>query len=107
MHNEDPSFSVVIPTYNHADFLMNALQSVVDQKYDYWEAIVIDNNSSDHTDEVVKSFNDPRIKLYKINNTLIHKFIFFETRFLRLQQIILHMLSQALGLLCIKYIQAA
>tara|TARA_Y100000746_G_C15457469_1_gene429872 strand:- start:104 stop:1045 length:942 start_codon:yes stop_codon:yes gene_type:complete len=68
MHNEDPSFSVVIPTYNHADFLMNALQSVVDQKYDYWEAIVIDNNSSDHTDEVVKSFNDPRIKLYKINN---------------------------------------
>ena len=36
--------SVVIPTYNHAHFLGKALQSVIDQTYMNWEALVIDNN---------------------------------------------------------------
>ena len=44
-------FSVVIPTYNHANFLKIALQSVIDQDYESWEAIVVDNNSSDNTKE--------------------------------------------------------
>ena len=60
--------SVVIPTYNHAHFLGKAIQSVIDQTYMHWEALVIDNNSEDNTDDVVSSFNDKRIKLYKINN---------------------------------------
>ncbi len=68
MNQSNNSFSVVIPTYNHADFLRDALQSVINQNHSLWEAIVIDNHSSDHTDQVIKSFNDPRIKLHKINN---------------------------------------
>lgn len=68
MNQPNNSFSVVIPTYNHADFLRDALQSLINQDYSLWEAIVIDNHSSDHTDQVIKSFNDPRIKLHKINN---------------------------------------
>ena len=62
------SFTVVIPTYNHADFLFNALQSVLNQTYQNFEVIVIDNNSEDNTVEVVSNFNDSRIKLHKINN---------------------------------------
>jgi glycosyltransferase involved in cell wall biosynthesis len=60
--------SVVIPTYNHAHFLGRALQSVLDQTYPHWEALVIDNHSHDNTDDVVKSFSDPRIRLLKIHN---------------------------------------
>lgn len=60
--------SVVIPTYNHAHFLGCALQSVLDQTYANWEAIVIDNHSQDNTDEVFQSFADPRITLLKIHN---------------------------------------
>ncbi|HUX91560.1 MAG TPA: glycosyltransferase [Gallionellaceae bacterium] len=60
--------SVVIPTYNHAHFLGRALQSVLDQTYTNWEAIVIDNHSQDNTDDVVERFADPRISLLKIHN---------------------------------------
>jgi glycosyltransferase involved in cell wall biosynthesis len=60
--------SVVIPTYNHARYLGGALQSLLDQTYANWEAIVIDNHSTDDTDEVMARFADPRITYLKINN---------------------------------------
>jgi glycosyltransferase involved in cell wall biosynthesis len=63
-----PLVTVVIPTYNHARFLGDALRSVLDQTFTDWEAIVIDNHSQDNTDDVVASFADPRIKLLKIQN---------------------------------------
>lgn len=63
-----PLVSVVIPTFNHAHFLLHALRSVLDQTYTNWEAIVVDNHSQDNTDEVVNSFADPRISLLKIHN---------------------------------------
>lgn len=63
-----PLISVVIPTYNHAEFLKRALDSIVSQKYTNWEIIVIDNYSKDHTDEVVYSFQNPKIRLLKIQN---------------------------------------
>jgi glycosyltransferase involved in cell wall biosynthesis len=63
-----PLVSVVIPTYNHARYLGCALQSVLDQTYSNWEAIVIDNHSTDNTDEVMAGFADPRITYLKIHN---------------------------------------
>ncbi|EMY76149.1 glycosyltransferase-like protein, family 2 [Leptospira weilii serovar Ranarum str. ICFT] len=64
----NPLVSIVIPTYNHAHFLKLSLSSVVNQTYQNWEAIVIDNHSIDNTDEVVASFLDSRIRLTKIHN---------------------------------------
>lgn len=63
-----PLFSVIIPTFNHAHFLGRALQSVVDQSYPCWEALVIDNHSTDSTDDVVSNFRDQRVRLLKIHN---------------------------------------
>lgn len=63
-----PLVSVVIPTYNHARYLSRALQSMLDQTYTNWEAIAIDNHSTDNTDEVIGSFTDPRIISLKIHN---------------------------------------
>jgi glycosyltransferase involved in cell wall biosynthesis len=64
----NPLISVVIPTYNHAHFLGRALQSVIQQSYYNWEAIVVDNNSKDDTDEVIARFRNERITPLKINN---------------------------------------
>ena len=66
--NTAPLVSVVIPTYNHARFLDSALQSVLDQTYTHWEAIIIDNHSTDNTDEVMASFTDSRFTYIKIHN---------------------------------------
>lgn len=63
-----PTITIVMPTYNHANFLGKALQSLIDQTYKEWEVIIIDNHSTDSTDEVIKKFNDPRIRNYKITN---------------------------------------
>lgn len=68
MNLSNPLVSIVIPTYNHAHFLKQALQSICDQTYTNWEAIVVDNHSKDDTDEVVSSFTDTRIKILKIHN---------------------------------------
>ena len=61
-------FSIIIPTYNHATFLQEALQSVVNQTFASWEAIVINNFSEDNTVEVVEGFQDPRIHLVNFRN---------------------------------------
>jgi len=61
--------SVVIPTYNHAHFIRRAIQSVLDQTYTNWEILIVDNHSSDNTEEVIKSLNDGRIQLLKIHNS--------------------------------------
>ena len=64
-----PVVSVVIPTYNRANFLRRAIQSVLDQNYTNLEVIVVDNYSDDDTDMVVGSFKDSRISYLKINNS--------------------------------------
>ena len=59
--------SVIIPTNNRAEFLRSAIESAVNQTFKDIEIIVADDKSKDHTLEVVKSFNDRRVK-YILNN---------------------------------------
>ncbi len=54
--------SVIIGTYNRSTLLPNALNSVLEQDYSNLEVIVVDDASTDNTGEVVKQYNDPRIK---------------------------------------------
>ncbi len=66
MNNLKPLFSIIIPTFNHAHFIGRCLDSVLSQTYQNWEAIVVNNFSTDNTVEIVESYNDSRIKL--VNN---------------------------------------
>ncbi len=59
---------IVIPTYNHAHFLGEALESVVAQTMASWRAIIVNNFSTDHTHDVVASFADPRIVIVDFAN---------------------------------------
>lgn len=59
------AISVVIPTYNRAHLIKASIQSVLDQTLQPYEIIVVDDFSTDNTEEVVNSFNSPLIKYVK------------------------------------------
>ena len=57
-----PAVSVVIPTYNRAHMLSRAVLSVIRQTSKDWELLIIDDGSTDTTEQVVQSFSDLRIR---------------------------------------------
>jgi len=57
--------SVIIPTYNREQTILRAVRSVLDQTYSNIELIVVDDGSSDGTEEVLKTIGDPRLRLIK------------------------------------------
>jgi hypothetical protein len=63
-----PLVSVIIPTYNHARYLREALESLLVQSYPNWEALVVNNHSEDDTLEVIASFKDTRISVENFRN---------------------------------------
>lgn len=58
-------FSIILPTYNRAELIGNAISSVLTQTFNEWEIIVIDDGSTDNTAVIVASFNEKRIKYIK------------------------------------------
>lgn len=57
-----PLVSIIMPTYNRAYTIGEAIQSALDQSYENWELLVCDDASDDKTAEVVRGFDDPRIR---------------------------------------------
>jgi glycosyltransferase involved in cell wall biosynthesis len=53
-----PTITVIIPTYNYAHFVEQAIQSVIDQTYQDWECIIVDDGSTDGTRDVAARFVD-------------------------------------------------
>lgn len=68
MKQSEPLVSVVMPTYNCSAYIGEAIQSVLGQTYANFEVLVVDNYSSDNTDEVIRNCSDPRVKYFKFNN---------------------------------------
>jgi glycosyltransferase involved in cell wall biosynthesis len=58
-----PKVSVIIPTHNRAESLPSAITSILNQTFQDFEIIIIDDASKDHTREVIANFNDARIKV--------------------------------------------
>tara|TARA_Y100000031_G_scaffold102701_1_gene112577 strand:+ start:672 stop:866 length:195 start_codon:yes stop_codon:yes gene_type:complete len=57
-----PRVSVIIPTYNRAKLLKKAVESVLDQTFQDFEVIIVDDGSTDNTKNIVDSFNSNKIK---------------------------------------------
>lgn len=60
--NASPSVSVVIPTYNRAQLLSRAINSVLTQTFSDYEIIVVDDGSTDHTREIIEQFRGAPIR---------------------------------------------
>lgn len=67
--NMKPLVSIIMPTYNCAEFIEESIISVIKQTYTNWELIIIDDCSTDNTEEVVKKYckRDSRIKYLKLD----------------------------------------
>lgn len=63
-----PLVSIVMPTYNQERFIGKAIQSVLDQTYQNWELIVVNNFSTDQTKSIVEGFSEPRVKMIDFAN---------------------------------------
>jgi glycosyltransferase involved in cell wall biosynthesis len=63
-----PEFSVIVPVYNRANVLGRTLQSVLDQTFQDFEIVVVDDGSSDDPAAVVEKFADPRIRFLRQEN---------------------------------------
>lgn len=66
----NPLFSIIIPTFNRAQFIKRAIDSVLAQSYSNWELLVVDDGSTDNTRDVVMQYcnADKRIKyIYQQN----------------------------------------
>jgi len=57
-----PKVSVIIPTYNRAKLLKRAIQSVLNQTYQDYEIIIVDDGSTDNTQDLVNNINDRRLR---------------------------------------------
>ncbi len=61
-------FSIIIPSYNKQNYIARAINSVLNQTYQNFEIIIIDDGSTDNSISVIKQFKDKRIKLFVQKN---------------------------------------
>ncbi|MEO8255399.1 MAG: glycosyltransferase family 2 protein [Flavobacterium sp.] len=69
----NPLVSIIVPCYNQAHYLTEALQSVLEQTYENWECIIVNDGSPDNTEAVAQEWlaKDSRFKyIYKENGGL-------------------------------------
>ena len=59
-----PTVSVILSSYNHAKYIAAAIKSVLNQTFTDFELLILDDGSKDNSREIIKTFDDPRIKTF-------------------------------------------
>ena len=63
MTTEIPFITVLMPVYNGSEFLGEAIESILNQTFNKFEFLIIDDGSTDQSIEQIKSYKDERIRL--------------------------------------------
>lgn len=63
-----PFFSIIIPTYNRADFIAETIDTILQQKFEDYELIIVDDGSTDHTEDVINTVTSDKVKYFKKEN---------------------------------------
>lgn len=63
LHSHQPFFSVIIPLYNKEAYIAATIRSVLDQTFQSFEILIVDDGSTDKSKEIVQLFRDSRIKV--------------------------------------------
>jgi len=66
---ENKLFSISMPNYNKGKYIQEAIESVINQTYENWELIIVDDCSTDNSLDIINSFSDKRIRLFRQNTT--------------------------------------
>lgn len=66
---ETPQIDIIIPTYNREKTIERAVRSVLGQTYDNIKVIIVDDGSTDGTEQIINSIEDSRIRYYKLKKT--------------------------------------
>jgi glycosyltransferase involved in cell wall biosynthesis len=73
MEKNNPLVSIIMPAYNAEKFISKSIESVLQQTYQNWELLVVNDGSKDNTSSIVKLFNYTRIKLIEQENGGVSK----------------------------------
>lgn len=65
----NPLVSIIIPVYNSEKYIRDTISSCLEQSYGHLEVIVVNDGSQDHSEEIIESFWDNRVRYYKIPNS--------------------------------------
>jgi len=70
--NQNPLVSVIMPVYNAGNFLMEAIESILNQTYQNFEFIIVDDASTDNSWKILKNFakKDKRIRIYRMKENV-------------------------------------
>jgi glycosyltransferase involved in cell wall biosynthesis len=68
MKTDQPKVTVLMPAYNAAKYIGDAISSVLEQPFADFELLIINDGSTDDTVKIIRSFNDPRIVLISQEN---------------------------------------
>ena len=68
--NKKPFFSIIVPCYNSEKFLNYSIESIINQSFDSWELIAINDGSTDRTEAMLRAYSekDDRIKVFSKQN---------------------------------------
>ena len=64
-NNSLPEISIILPTYNRAEYIIETIESIRNQTYPNWKLLVIDDGSEDNTEALIRQMKDERIQFHK------------------------------------------
>jgi glycosyltransferase involved in cell wall biosynthesis len=72
INSEKPSLTVLMPVYNGAEFLMQAIESILSQTFNDFEFLIFNDGSTDESSEIIRSYHDERIRIFDYESNRGH-----------------------------------